>query len=146
MVCGLLVAWPLGILSDRWGRKPLVYISCALMAAVFVGFCILPFVGDWGLTCLFCMAAVYGMGSSCYQSADYALALDCLPQRIDERWGITGFLGSALGPLVGGVALEVLGGWGKGGYEYPGYCSLLLLSALYAVFAAVVTKFIVGTD
>lgn len=182
MVCGLLVAWPLGILSDRWGRKPLVYISCALMATVFVGFCILPFVGDWGLTCLFCMAAVYGMGSSCYQSVDYALALDCLPQRIDERrgitysepasmeasgeeggqkvatnrkkgdaealglWGIAGFLGSALGPLVGGVALEVLGGWGKGGYEYPGYCSLLLLSALYAVFAAVVTKFIVGTD
>ena len=37
-----LIAAPAGLLSDRYGRKPLVYASCTLMAIVFVGFSLSP--------------------------------------------------------------------------------------------------------
>ena len=37
-----VVAAPSGHLSDRYGRKPLVYASCVLMAAVYIGFALVP--------------------------------------------------------------------------------------------------------
>ena len=37
-----LIAAPSGWLSDRYGRKPLVYASCVVMASVFVGFAFEP--------------------------------------------------------------------------------------------------------
>ena len=37
-----LVAAPAGQLSDRCGRKPLVYASCVMMAGVYLGFAMAP--------------------------------------------------------------------------------------------------------
>jgi len=61
------------------------------------------------------------------------LALDCLPEKHRGSsealglWGIAGFIGTSLGPMVGGVVLEAAGGWGHGGhYGYHGYVILLL--------------------
>merc|ERR1712118_360844 len=50
------------------------------------------------------------MGSGTYLSVDYALATDCLPKgkSVAEAfglWGIAGFLGSAIGPTIGGIML-----------------------------------------
>lgn len=172
MVVGLLVSYPLGWVSDQYGRKPLVYVACGVMTMVYVGFVLSPLLGpELGMMAIYGLSAFYGMASGCYQSVDYALALDCLPdrQRSSEAseeappapgkassekgssealglWGISGFLGSAIGPLLGGLALEVLGGWGKGGhYTYPGYAVMLLMGAGSAALAGYFTTFIKGT-
>jgi len=41
-LCAALVAIPSGRLSDRLGRKPLVYAACVLMALVYFGFAMSP--------------------------------------------------------------------------------------------------------
>ena len=41
-LAALLVAVPSGRLSDRLGRKPLVYASCLVMAIVYIGFASAP--------------------------------------------------------------------------------------------------------
>lgn len=41
-LAALLVAVPSGRLSDRLGRKPLVYASCLVMAIVYIGFALAP--------------------------------------------------------------------------------------------------------
>lgn len=176
MLVGIACSCPLGWISDVCGRKPLVYVACVVMAVVYMGFLGSPWLGpERGLVLVYFLGALYGVASSCYQSVDYALALDCLPSVVDRMaesadaeadrgagggaraggatkgdgealglWGIAGFVGSSLGPLAGGAALETLGGWGHRGYTYEGYVALLSLSAVYALAAAFVTRFIVG--
>ncbi|CAE7881338.1 unnamed protein product [Symbiodinium microadriaticum] len=56
-------------------------------------------------------AVFYGIGSGAYLSVDYALALDCLPKGKTAAealglWGVIGFLGSTMGPVIGGVLLS----------------------------------------
>lgn len=194
MVAGIAVSFPLGWMSDSVGRKPLVYAACIAIAVCYYGWLGSAFLpGFWGVLGVFLVGGLYGAASSCYQSVDYALALDVLPRAHNRRrekeesdaesggqsdaesvasgftsgsgtiprkprhhkgdaealglWGVAGFVGSSAGPLIGGLVLESVGGWGRGGhYTFPGYTALLSISAFYAILSAVVTRNIVGTD
>eukprot|EP00566_Odontella_aurita_P011785 CAMPEP_0113595930 /NCGR_PEP_ID=MMETSP0015_2-20120614/40033_1 /TAXON_ID=2838 /ORGANISM="Odontella" /LENGTH=413 /DNA_ID=CAMNT_0000503347 /DNA_START=86 /DNA_END=1324 /DNA_ORIENTATION=+ /assembly_acc=CAM_ASM_000160 len=73
-LAGAVVCVPMGMLSNRLGRKVLVYISSAIIIATYVMF-------------MFCRTrnaallagALYGIGNGTYLSVDYALACDTLP-------------------------------------------------------------------
>ena len=66
-------------------------------------------------------------------------------------WGVAGFFGSALGPMIGGPLLYVFGDQGKieddGSEEYSlrGYTVVLSLSAFYFLCSALVLRHI-GTS
>lgn len=153
---GLCTSFPLGKLSDnpRVGRKPLIYFACLMMGSVYVGYCLVPkLMGptDAGLITIYILGGVYGLGFSGYLSVDYALALDCLPEKQKGSsealglWGIAGFMGSMLGPLVGGALLH-LNKVPTGGYTYHGYVMMLSMGVVFFVLSAVITFFIKKTD
>mmetsp|Transcript_51037 Transcript_51037/g.158070 ORF Transcript_51037/g.158070 Transcript_51037/m.158070 type:complete len:459 (+) Transcript_51037:102-1478(+) len=149
-VVGLCATYPLGKVSDKVGRKILVYVACIAMGVAYAGYNLCPFIGpDYGMAMVYVLGGLYGLGLGGYLSVDYALAIDCLPDKHKGSsealglWGIAGFIGSSFGPLLGGILLEALGGWGKGGhYGYPGYLLLLLLGSLFCLISASVTSFI----
>ena len=91
-----------GMLSDRHGRKPFVYLSGGLMALasiIFIGVAFFP-----SLPFTFAVGALFGLGYGAYQAVDWALAIDVLPKRrrVGEGHGHLARLpGAAPGPGAG---------------------------------------------
>ncbi|CAD7941099.1 unnamed protein product [Amoebophrya sp. A120] len=148
---GALTAYPAGVLSDSVGRKRLVYLSCVMMALCYFWYLLIPYLPRIGsLHLLLLGSCIYGIAAGCYMSVDYALALDCLPDKSSKGssealglWGISGFIGSYIGPMAGGSLLEVFGATAKKDhYSYMGYFALLSVGGLMALFSAWVTSFI----
>jgi len=108
---GAIFTVPLSRLSNRIGRKPVIYGACTIMSSAFVLYAVAPKIADdarWPL--VLCSTILYGLGSGAYLSVDYALALDCLPVKKTSAeafgvWGVAGFVGSTVGPVVGGYLL-----------------------------------------
>lgn len=75
-LCGIAGAIVATKLTDRIGRKPIVYLSGALMCAVLIPFALIP-----NYTVIMSLAILFGFGYGAYQSADWALVSDVLPSR-----------------------------------------------------------------
>jgi len=152
MAFAVCVCVPLGKYSEICGRLPLIYASCAIMGFGAVGYILAPFAGPfYGMIVVYVIAGIYGIGSGAYLAVDYALALDCMPKNHRGSsealgiWGISAFLGSSIGPLIGGGLLEVFGNFGEGGhYTYPGYVALLGFGGVMSVCSAICMRFITG--
>ncbi len=67
-----------GQLSDRFGRKPLVYIAGGVMAVVAIGLIVLH-----QYAASLAIGALFGIGYGAYTSVDWALATDVLPNMDD---------------------------------------------------------------
>lgn len=130
---GMITSIPLGRLSNRLGRKPMIYISCMFMVCTFLLYVLAPLVPNFAWPAVIAAAVFYGIGSGAYLSVDYALALDCLPEGKTSAealglWGVVGFFGSTLGPVLGGYLLS----WTKksteedGSYPFVGYAAIML--------------------
>ncbi|NOU64969.1 MFS transporter [Paenibacillus sp. LMG 31461] len=105
---GLIMQLPLGIWSDRVGRKPIL-MGTAIVGAL--AFSCVPFVGTnlWGLG--LCLGIAGGMVGSFF-SLGLAYAADILPRHLLPTANIIASIqysvGSIIGPLVGGMALHYL--------------------------------------
>ena len=89
-----------------------------------------------------------------------SLAVDTLPENYDDGpsgghaqllgiWGVAAFLGSALGPMIGGPLLYFVGNpRAKDGQDYSihGYAVVLGLSTLYFLFSAISLRWIKKKD
>lgn len=84
---GMITSIPLGKLSNRLGRKPMIYISCMFMVCTFLLYVLAPLVPSLAWPVVVAAAVFYGVGSGAYLSVDYALALDCLPEHRQKPWG-----------------------------------------------------------
>jgi len=124
------------------------------MGSTYVGYCVIPLI--WapehgGLFAVYVMGSMYGLGIAGYTSVDYALAIDCLPESQKGSsealglWGIAGFVGSSVGPLLGGILIEMQPQPG-GGYSYYGYTSMMSMGMLSFVGCAFVTSLIRKVD
>jgi len=143
--CGALVAYPVGKLSDGpLGRKKLVYIACGIMCFVYIGFIFAPLISPpYDLVALYGFMVIYGFGNGSFLSVDYAIALDCIPDRSQTAqslgiWGVSAFLGLAIGPMLWGLTLEIsklLISSPPNTYPDAGYY-IMLLSGCFTVFCA----------
>lgn len=131
-----LVATPAGHVSDRYGRKPLVYCSCLIMAAVYFSFALGP-----RIEVVLALGVGYGIGNGMFLSVDYALACDTLPSLESAAqglgvWGVSAFLGSTLGPLIAAPLLAYFG-WTSSPERYSstGYTAVNLAGAIYVICA-----------
>jgi len=127
-----LIAAPSGWLSDRYGRKPLVYASCLVMASVYLGFALAP-----SLDVIIWMSVAFGLGNGMFLSVDYALACDTMPSAESAAqglgvWGVSAFLGSTLGPLIAAPLLAYFG-WTSdpNAYSTQGYTAVNLAGTVY---------------
>ncbi len=124
-----------GSLSDRVGRKPLVYLSGAMMTIT----CLL-FMLYQNFTGALIAAAFFGLGFGAYTSVDWALATDVLPPTDQYGkdmgiWSAAGIIPQVLGIVLGGIVISQVHAF-FGGNIALGYSAL---------FAIVVVLFALGT-
>ncbi len=103
LVCSALTVYVAGWLSDRVGRKKLVYLSGAMMTVVAL---IFIFVQTFPAALV--AALFFGFGFGAYTSVDWALATDVLPPT-DEAgknmgiWSAAGIIPQVIGVTLGGL-------------------------------------------
>jgi MFS family permease len=126
-----------GILSDRIGRKKVVYIANCMIAAMALSFIFCTnFVEVMIAGCLF------GLGFGAYTSVDWALGTDVLPTRTNAAkemavWHISMTFPQSIAGLIaayllslGGKAASNVGGTEVAHYTRTGYAYVFILCAI----------------
>jgi DHA1 family tetracycline resistance protein-like MFS transporter len=117
----------LGALSDRFGRRPVILLSCFGLAFDYLLMALAP-----DLTWLFIGRVLSGITAASFGTAGAYVADVTPPERRASTYGMMGAawgLGFVLGPAMGGL----LGGWSP---RLPFWVAgaLSLLNALYGIF------------
>ncbi|HEY1351459.1 MAG TPA: MFS transporter [Ktedonobacteraceae bacterium] len=129
-----------GWVSDRKGRKGLVYLSGAIMTVVCLIFIWFPSQGF----ALFA-GACFGIGYGAYASVDWALTCDVLPPT-DEAgkflglWSAMGIIPQVVGITVGAIILQAL----RGMPNHFGYTVLFLVTVLYFILGTIIIRGVKG--
>jgi MFS family permease len=144
LICAAITGVVGGRISDRIGRKRVVYLSNAVIALDCLAFTVAPSL-EW----VYVLAAVFGMGYGAYYSVDWALACDVLPNADDAAkdmavWHIAMVLPQSIALPISGA---VLGAWGHHytiaangdkitHYFQSGYTAMFSLAALFLLLGA----------
>ncbi len=137
-----------GWLSNRYGRKRMVYVSGGLMSAVAVIFVSLNFltVGgilsqDSGILIARAGGAIFGLGYGAYLSVDWALVADVLPSK--ERyardmgiWNIALTVPQVVAFVIGSVLLSIPAS------AALRYTLLFVVFAAYALAGTITVRYI----
>ena len=107
-VGGLILQLPLGILSDKIGRKP-VLIACGLVGAL--AFLAVPLAGN-NVAMLFGLFAIAGGVVGSFYSLGLAYAADILPRAMLPTANVIASvhfsIGSIMGPTLGGYGIRYI--------------------------------------
>lgn len=133
-----------GYLSDRFGRKPLVYASGGMMALVCAVYVALSFHPLWWAT--LAAGALFGIGNGAYQAVDWALAVDTLPGGEDAAkdmgiWHVALVLPQVLAPVISGF---VLSHFKSHGQLLLGYTLVFGIAAMWFLLGTVFVRQIRG--
>ena len=132
-------SWMGGLLSDRFGRKPMVYVASGLMSFVVFLFTLNVIPAFEGVLWL---GLVFGLGYGAYTSVDWALACDVLPSQHDYAkdmgvWHIASMVPQVVFLPLAGLLLDVFQRVGQSmGFGQLGYT---------VVFALACVLFVMGT-
>jgi MFS family permease len=152
IVTGLLLATVSGVfggkVSDRIGRKRVVYIANTIIALACLAF---PF--SRSLTYAIAVFGVFGLGYGAYYSVDWALACDVLPSQESAAkdmavWHIAMTLPQSIALPISGMLLGMFGkrlvitaaGEKVAHYYPPGYTALFSMAALFLLLGAVLLR------
>ncbi|HEY3416158.1 MAG TPA: MFS transporter [Armatimonadota bacterium] len=134
-----------GALSDRYGRKRMVYLSGALQGVVAIIFML---TGRFEVVVL--LGIIFGLGYGAYQAVDWALATDVLPSKEDHAkdmgvWHIALTLPQVLAVPIAGLLLDHFQKIGQQhGLPTLGYRVIFLLAFLYFVVGTVLVSRVKG--
>lgn len=141
-----------GYLSDRFGRKRMVYIAGGFMALVGALFITLSLLFPSVISILYICAAIFGLGYGSYISVDWALVTDVLPNEENFArdmgvWNIALTAPQVIAFIVGAYAIVAFnqgGVFAVGGQPHFGYTMLFVLLVLYAVIGTLTVRYIKG--
>ncbi len=138
-----------GAVSDRVGRKRVVYVANGLMAVVAIGFMVVR-----TMPAVYVAAALYGLAFGAYYSVDWALGCDVLPNKGDAGkdmgvWHISMVLPQSLAPEISGRLLEAGGSVARSGasaphYAVAGYLYLFAVAAVLLTLSALMLRNVRG--
>jgi MFS family permease len=137
MLAALTTVYFAGSLSDRYGRKPLVYLSGAMMSIVCFAFILF----QNPLAVPIC-GILFGIGYGAYTSVDWALACDVLPDEQEYGrdmgiWAIAGILPQIFGIVLGGITLAYFTTFPN----HLGYTLLFVLTLVWLILGtALITR------
>jgi MFS family permease len=107
-VATALTTFPAAKLSDRLGRKTMVYFTCALGSAGMLGVALAP-----NIVVAIAFVIPVGVAAGAFLAVDWALMTDIVPKATSGRYmGISNVVTGAAGPLaiaIGGVAMDRVG-------------------------------------
>jgi len=142
-----------GVISDRIGRKKVVYLANSVIALMVLGFIFCK-----NLEQVFAVGLLFGLGYGAYTSVDWALGTDVLPSKADAGkemavWHIAMTLPQTLASSVGGLLLAAFGmvevqekGELVSHYNLGGYAALFVLSAACFALGAYFLKNVKGVS
>ena len=103
-----LTTFPAARLSDRLGRKTLVYFTCALGSVGMLGVAVAP-----NIVVAILFVIPVGVAAGAFLAVDWALMTDIVPKATSGRYmGISNVVTGAAGPIaiaIGGVAMDRVG-------------------------------------
>jgi len=151
LVCATVTGILGGRISDRLGRKVVVYVANGIIAT-----CALAFLFSGSLIYTFVVAAIFGLGFGAYYSVDWALGCDVLPSKDDAGkdmavWHIAMVLPQSIAQPVSGM---ILGAFLSGveqtpegavpHYQFAGYAAIFSLAAFFLFLGAVLLRNVRG--
>jgi MFS family permease len=123
---------PSARLSDRFGRKPVIWGACAIGIA---GYAVLIVAPAFPIACL--GAALYGIANGTFLAVDWALMTDIIPKASSGRYmGLSNVATASSGIValaVGGLIMDIVGGPEQAG-------SGPRASLVFAIFAFIVAS------
>jgi len=137
----LVSALAAGWLSDRFGRKRIVYISGTFMALVG-----LIFIVTQSLPIVLAAGAIFGLGYGAYVSVDWALVADVLPSHHNYArdmgvWNISLSIPQVIAPVIGGPLLD---SFTHSGQPVLGFQILFAMSIAYCIIGTITVRYIRG--
>jgi MFS family permease len=137
----LVSAFAAGWLSDRFGRKRMVYLAGGFMALVG-----LVFIVTQSLPIVLAAGAIFGLGYGAYTSVDWALVADVLPSHRSYArdmgvWNISLSLSQVVAPVLGGPLLDA---FTRSGHPILGYQLLFAMAIVYCLIGTVLVRNIRG--
>lgn len=151
LVASTVSALQAGKLSDRIGRKKVVYIANAIIALFALGFILCR-----TLEQVLAVGILFGLGYGAYISVDYALGTDVLPSKDDAAkemavWHIAMTLPQSIAaPIAGllissfGMTEEIVKGEKVPHYTVAGYSAVFVLCSICFAFGAYLLKNVRG--
>lgn len=141
-----------GRISDRRGRKPLIYAAGAIMTVVgilFISYIVLqtvPLPGPFlaAFNTVFYLALGFGLGYGSYQAVDWALGTDVLPNKETAAakdlgvWHIAMVLPGSLATPLAGWLLTLAGSLGLDAATR--YSLIFVMSILYFILGTVLVR------
>lgn len=107
-VATALTTYPAAKLSDRLGRKTLVYFTCALGSVGMLGVALAP-----NIVVAIIFVIPVGIAAGAFLAVDWALMTDIVPKATSGRYmGISNVVTGAAGPIaiaIGGIAMDRVG-------------------------------------
>ena len=137
----LISAFVVGWLSDRYGRKRMVYLAGGFMALVG-----LIFILSHSLPIVLAAGAIFGLGYGAYQSVDWALVADVLPSHKNYArdmgvWNISLSLPGVVAPVIGGPIID---SFVRSGHPIVGYQVLFAMAIVYCLIGTVAVRYVRG--
>ena len=133
----VVATFPSARLSDRIGRKPVIYVACGIGAIGLAIAALAP-----GVPVFLFGAILMGVAAGTFLAVDWALMTDIIPKAASGRYmGISNIAVAAAGALTGALVGPLIDIVGQGKLELPeGPRAAWLAAVAFFVLAAVVLR------